>query len=55
MYSLRGFFAEGQVCELGGELIDTGHTRIRALAEELARRFERQGYLPRVSHRDIAR
>lgn len=35
MFSLRGHFAGGQTCELGGELIDTGHTRIRALAEEL--------------------
>lgn len=35
MYSLRDFFPDGQVCELGGELIDTNHTRIRALAEEL--------------------
>jgi monoamine oxidase len=35
MYSLRNFFAEGQVCELGGELIDTGHKRIQALAGEL--------------------
>lgn len=35
MFSLRGHFADGQVAELGGELIDTGHTRIRALAEEL--------------------
>lgn len=35
MLSLRGFFADGQVCELGGELIDTGHTRIQALAAEL--------------------
>lgn len=35
MYSLRGFFPEGQVCELGGELIDTGHTAIRSLAAEL--------------------
>lgn len=35
MYSLRGFFADGQVVELGGELFDTGHTVIRGLAEEL--------------------
>jgi monoamine oxidase len=35
MYSLRDFFADGQVAELGGELIDTGHVRIRALACEL--------------------
>ena len=35
MLSQRGRFADGQVVELGGELIDTGHERIRALAEEL--------------------
>ena len=33
--SLRGHFPDGQVCELGGELIDTGHVRMRALCEEL--------------------
>ncbi len=35
MLSLRGRFAEGQVVELGGELIDTGHERLRALCGEL--------------------
>ena len=35
MLSLRNHFADGQVIELGGELIDTGHVRIRALAGEL--------------------
>ena len=35
MLSLRGHFADDQVIELGGELIDTGHVRIRALAAEL--------------------
>ena len=35
MWSLRGAFPEGQVCELGGELIDSNHERIRALAAEL--------------------
>lgn len=35
MFSLRNHFADGQVCELGGELIDTGHARIRAFADEL--------------------
>jgi monoamine oxidase len=35
MLSLRHHFADGQVIELGGELIDTGHARIRALAGEL--------------------
>ncbi len=35
MYSGRDLFAEGQVCELGGELIDTGHATMHALADEL--------------------
>ena len=35
MYSLRNFFADGQVCELGGEPIDTNHERIQKLAAEL--------------------
>ncbi|HET7924999.1 MAG TPA: FAD-dependent oxidoreductase [Rhodanobacteraceae bacterium] len=35
MFSLTNHFADKQVCELGGELIDTGHARIRALAGEL--------------------
>ena len=35
MLSLRNHFPDGQVVELGGELIDTGHTRIRTLATEL--------------------
>ena len=35
MFSLRNHFADNQVCELGGELIDTGHARIRALAAEI--------------------
>ena len=35
MLSQRGFFPDGQVAELGGELIDTTHVHIRQLAEEL--------------------
>lgn len=35
IWSLRGHFADRQVCELGGELIDSGHARMRALAAEL--------------------
>ena len=35
MLSLRNHFSNGQVVELGGELIDTNHTSIRALATEL--------------------
>jgi monoamine oxidase len=33
-YSLRGFFDQGQVAELGGELIDTGHRHVHGLCEE---------------------
>jgi monoamine oxidase len=33
--TLRGAFAEGQIVERGGELIDTRHTEIRRLAGEL--------------------
>jgi monoamine oxidase len=35
MYSLRDYFPEKQVVELGGELIDTNHESIQALAAEL--------------------
>lgn len=35
MLSLRNHFADGQVAELGAELIDSGHTHMRALAAEL--------------------
>jgi monoamine oxidase len=35
MFSLRNHFPDGQVVELGGELIDTGHERIKALCGEL--------------------
>ena len=31
----RGFFADGQIYEHGGELIDQGHNQIRNLAQEL--------------------
>jgi monoamine oxidase len=34
--TIRGTFQNGQVAELGGELIDSGHTRVRALLDELA-------------------
>jgi len=32
MYTARGMFPDGQIAELGGELIDTGHTTIQGLA-----------------------
>jgi monoamine oxidase len=35
MLSLRGQFPDGQVVELGGELIDTEHKRLQALCAEL--------------------
>lgn len=34
-WTIRGDFAEGQIAEHGGELIDQGHTRARQLAQEL--------------------
>ena len=34
-WTRRGDFAEGQIAEHGGELIDQGHTEIRQLAQEL--------------------
>ena len=34
-WSLRGVFADEQVAEHGGELIDTGHIEIRQLCKEL--------------------
>jgi monoamine oxidase len=34
-WTIRGAFADGQVAEHGGELIDQGHTAIRQLAQEL--------------------
>ncbi|MEZ4295240.1 MAG: FAD-dependent oxidoreductase [Polyangiaceae bacterium] len=35
MYTARDQFADGQLCELGGELIDTGHATLHSLATEL--------------------
>lgn len=35
MFTGRGLFPEGQLCELGGELIDTNHATLFALSEEL--------------------
>ncbi len=35
MFSLRDFFPDDQVAELGGELIDTGHEHLRKIAAEL--------------------
>ncbi len=34
-WTIRGEFADGQLAEHGGELIDQGHTAIRQLAQEL--------------------
>jgi monoamine oxidase len=34
-WTIRGVFAEGQIGEHGGELIDQGHTAMRQLAQEL--------------------
>ncbi len=40
IFSLRDHFADGQVAELGGELIDTNHTAIHALAREFGIRLD---------------
>src|SRR3954462_1823266 len=34
-WTRRGDFAEGQIAEHGGELIDQGHTQVRKMAQEL--------------------
>jgi len=53
MLSLRGHFADGQVCELGGELIDTGHLRIRSLACELGIELDDLSRDPTAAFGDI--
>lgn len=35
MHTGRDLFPDGQICELGGELVDTGHATIRGLADDL--------------------
>jgi monoamine oxidase len=39
-WTLRGAFADGQIAERGGELIDQGHAAIRQLAQELGLRLD---------------
>jgi monoamine oxidase len=39
-WSIRGVFADGQVGEHGGELIDQGHTAIRQLASQLGLKLD---------------
>ena len=39
-WTLRGAFADGQIVERGGELIDQGHTAIRQLAQELGLKLD---------------
>ncbi len=41
MFTRRDFNEDGQFCELGGELVDTGHEALRALAGELGVAIER--------------
>lgn len=53
MFSLRDHFADGQVCELGGELIDSSHTRIRALAAELCLKLDDLGTDPLADSGDL--
>lgn len=35
MFTGRDLYPDGQICELGGELVDTGHATIQALAADL--------------------
>jgi monoamine oxidase len=53
MFSLRDHFADGQVCELGGELIDSGHARIRALAVELGLELDDLAQDPTAGFGDV--
>ena len=53
MFSLRDHFADGQVCELGGELIDSGHARMRALAAELQLELDDLAQDPTAAFGDI--
>jgi monoamine oxidase len=39
-WSIRGVFADGQVAEHGGELIDQGHTAVRQLAGQLGLKLD---------------
>jgi monoamine oxidase len=39
-WTLRGAFADGQLAEHGGELIDQGHSQIRNLAQELGLKLD---------------
>jgi monoamine oxidase len=39
-WTIRGAFADGQIAEHGGELIDQGHTAVRKLAGELGLRLD---------------
>src|SRR5919109_1079221 len=39
-WTIRGVFAEGQLAEHGGELIDQGHTAIRQLTSELGLKLD---------------
>jgi monoamine oxidase len=39
-WSIRGTFADGQIAEHGGELIDQGHTAIRQLCQELGLKLD---------------
>ncbi|MEO5624362.1 MAG: FAD-dependent oxidoreductase, partial [Dokdonella sp.] len=53
MFSLRNHFADGQVCELGGELIDTGHVRIQAISAELGLTLDDLSLDPTAAFGDV--
>jgi monoamine oxidase len=39
-WTIRDYFADKQIAEHGGELIDQGHTQIRQLAQSLGRKLD---------------
>ena len=43
MFSLRNFFPDNQLTELGGEYIDSGHTTMRRLVDELGLKLDDLG------------
>lgn len=53
IWSLRSHFADGQVCELGGELIDSGHARMRALVAEFGLALDDLAEDPTAAYGDV--
>jgi monoamine oxidase len=51
--SLRDHFADGQVCELGGELIDSDHVHMHALAAEFGLPLDDLAADPTAAYGDV--